>query len=230
MNDDRDNPSPDGFSAVPPGDLPRAHFDTPWSEPISLADVLAPTWASLRVERGAPADGDRRRPAPEIDIIRHALTRRSVPLTGLAGEFAASRSGTRAPAPPERSNTSHAGILRATGVYRRGGRARSASGGCAAEAGVRSSAEPDGRSVMRLKARLQRLASRLWSRRDTTMRRGWRNSGSTMPGCAATAPSHRRNRVRPGGTRPSGPRACASASPPDCGYAANTSQATGYQE
>jgi hypothetical protein len=60
MNDDRDNPSPDGFSAVPPGDPPRAHFDTPWSEPIPLADVLAPTWASLRVERGAPADGARR--------------------------------------------------------------------------------------------------------------------------------------------------------------------------
>ena len=60
MNNDSDNPSPNGFFAVPPGDPPRAHFDTPWGESIPLADVLAPTWASLRVEGGAPADGDRR--------------------------------------------------------------------------------------------------------------------------------------------------------------------------
>jgi hypothetical protein len=60
MNGDSNNPSPDGFTAVPPGDLPRAHFDAPRSEPLPLADVLAPTWASLRVEGGAPADGDRR--------------------------------------------------------------------------------------------------------------------------------------------------------------------------
>jgi RNA polymerase sigma-70 factor (ECF subfamily) len=130
MNDDGNNPSPDGFSAVPPGDPPRAHFDTPWSEPIPLADVLAPTWASLRVERGAPADGDRRRPGPEIDIIRHTLTRHSVLLTRLAREFAASRSGTQAPAPPERSKTSHAAALPANTVNRPRWRVRSASVGC----------------------------------------------------------------------------------------------------
>ena len=60
MNDDRDNPSPDGFIAVPPDDPPRTPLDTPWSKPLLLGDVLAPMWASLRVERGAPADGARR--------------------------------------------------------------------------------------------------------------------------------------------------------------------------
>jgi hypothetical protein len=55
MNHEGNNLSPDGFIAVPPGDPPRAHLDTHRREPPPLADVLAPTWALLRVERGAPA-------------------------------------------------------------------------------------------------------------------------------------------------------------------------------
>jgi hypothetical protein len=102
MNNDSDNPSPNGFFAVPPGDPPRAHFDTPWGESIPLADVLAPTWTSLRVERGAPAGGARCRPEPEVAKISHALPRHSRLLTRLAGGVAPSRSRTRLSAPPRR--------------------------------------------------------------------------------------------------------------------------------
>src|SRR5262245_13697528 len=98
----------------------------------------------------------------------------------MTGASAPPRPRTRAPATPERSNTSHAGTLSATGVNRPGRRVRSASRGCPTEPG--------------LDQRLNRTGDNRWATEDAAA--AARLAGDTKAACHSNR-ARRRRRALP---------------------------------